>query len=51
GTPPDLTRLDAEGDPFHKVDFRSVYAGVLRDWLNADAGRVLDGQFEPLALV
>jgi len=51
GAPPDLTKLDAEGDPFFKVDFRSVYAGVLRDWLNADAERILAGKFEPLALV
>jgi uncharacterized protein (DUF1501 family) len=51
GEPPDFSKLDGEGDPFFKVDFRSVYASVLRDWLNADAGRVLDGKFEPLALV
>ena len=51
GTPPDLIRLDAEGDPFHKVDFRSVYAGVLRDWLNADPDRVLGGRFESPSLV
>ena len=51
GTPPDLTKLDAEGDPVFKTDFRSVYASVLRDWLGGDAGRVLEGTFEPLALV
>ena len=51
GAPPDLTQLDAEGDPIAKVDFRSVYAGVLRDWLHADAERILSGKFEPLALV
>ena len=51
GGPPDLTHLDSEGDPHFKVDFRSIYAEVLRDWLNADAGHVLGGNFEPLALV
>ena len=51
GTPPDLAKRDAEGDPLYKTDFRSIYAGVLRDWLNADAGRILGGKFEPLALV
>jgi uncharacterized protein (DUF1501 family) len=51
GAPPDLTKLDEEGDPFFKVDFRSVYAGVLRDWLNADAERVLSAKCGPLVLV
>ena len=51
GVPPDLTRLDEEGDPFFKVDFRSVYAGVLHDWLNADVERVLSAQVEPLKLM
>ena len=49
GTPPDLAERDAEGKPFTS-DFRSIYAGVLHDWLNADAG-ILGGKFEPLALV
>jgi len=51
GSPPDLTRLDEQGDPIYQTDFRSVYAGVLRDWLNAKADRVLAGKFEPLAVV
>jgi uncharacterized protein (DUF1501 family) len=51
GGPPDLTKLDSEGDPHFGVDFRSIYADVLRDWLNADAAHVLGEQFKPLALV
>lgn len=51
GAPPDLAKLDSEGDPYFGVDFRSIYADVLRDWLNADATHVLGEQFKPLALV
>jgi uncharacterized protein (DUF1501 family) len=51
GAPPDLTKLDSVGDPHFGVDFRSIYADVLRDWLNADPDHVLGEQFKPLALV
>ncbi len=51
GGPPDLTKLDSVGDPHFGVDFRSMYADVLRDWLNADPARVLGEQFKSLALV
>ena len=51
GGPPDLAKLDSEGDPHFGVDFRSIYADVLRDWLNADPARVLGEQFKSLALV
>jgi len=33
GTPPDLVNVDQYGDPLFNVDFRSVYATVLQDWL------------------
>jgi uncharacterized protein (DUF1501 family) len=51
GAPPDLTKLDSEGDPNFGVDFRCIYADVLRDWLTADPAPVLGEQFKPLALV
>ncbi|WP_396179629.1 DUF1501 domain-containing protein [Flavobacterium sp.] len=35
GTNPDLSQLD-NGDLIHKIDFRSVYAGLLTDKLNFD---------------
>jgi len=44
GEHPSLTDLDA-GDLKHKLDFRSVYAGVLANWLKADAPKVLEGNF------
>lgn len=36
GGQPDLANLDADGNLPHRVDFRSVYARVLDDWLNVD---------------
>jgi len=42
---PDLVNLD-QGDLRHQVDFRSIYATVLRDWLGADDAAILGGGFE-----
>lgn len=50
GPAPDLSRLD-QGDLKHTVDFRGVYAGVLRDWLRADPAKILRGSYEPLTVV
>jgi uncharacterized protein (DUF1501 family) len=51
GAAPDLAKRDERGDLIHRTDFRAVYAAVLRDWLHADAGKILQGTFEPLPLV
>jgi len=37
GTAPDLINVDEYGDPFYAVDFRSVYATMLQDWLCVDS--------------
>lgn len=37
---PDLQKLD-QGDLIYTEDFRKVYATVLKNWLNADAAKVL----------
>jgi hypothetical protein len=51
GKHPSLTQLTA-GDLAHTVDFRRVYATVLRDWLKAPALKpILGGDFEPLPLL
>jgi uncharacterized protein (DUF1501 family) len=42
---PDLLDLD-QGDLRHQLDFRSLYATVLRDWLGADDQAILGQQFE-----
>jgi len=40
GDHPSLTRLD-EGDLVFNVDFRSVYASVLDEWMKADSKAIL----------
>ena len=47
GDHPDLSNLD-DGDLRHTVDFRSVYATVIEDWLGASAPDVLGGAFDTL---
>jgi uncharacterized protein (DUF1501 family) len=50
GAHPSLTDLDA-GDLKHAVDFRSVYATLLDDWLGASPSSVLGGDFAKLGLL
>lgn len=50
GVHPSLTDLD-RGDLKFTVDFRSVYATALGDWLGADAKKILGRDFERLALL
>ena len=45
--PNDLTN----GDPRYTTDFRSVYAGVLQDWLRTSPAPVLGRPFEPFQCV
>ncbi|MFM8407906.1 MAG: DUF1501 domain-containing protein [Pirellulaceae bacterium] len=49
GQPPSLESLD-EGDLKHQVDFRSVYASVLKGWLGTASGVVLGGEYPPTDL-
>jgi uncharacterized protein (DUF1501 family) len=49
GTTPSLLDLE-DGDLKAGIDFRHVYAGVLRDWLGVPAGPALGGDFRPLEL-
>ncbi|MGI4884869.1 MAG: DUF1501 domain-containing protein [Janthinobacterium lividum] len=44
---PDLANLD-QGDLRHQVDFRGIYATVLKDWLGADDTSILGTDFERL---
>jgi uncharacterized protein (DUF1501 family) len=50
GDQPSLTDLDS-GDLKHRIDFRSVYAGILTNWLKADANKVLEGSFRALPVI
>lgn len=47
---PDLSRLH-RGDLAYGVDFRRVYATVLREWLRADHKQILGGTFRPMPLL
>ena len=50
GKHPSLTDLD-DGDLKHHTDFRQVYAAILRDWLEWKTEAILDGKYEPVAVV
>jgi uncharacterized protein (DUF1501 family) len=47
---PNLTNLD-DGDLRYTVDFRSIYATLLQDWLGADDVAILGQKFDRLNLV
>ncbi len=52
GTYPSLAPADLfQGDLKFAVDFRSVYASVLDDWLQTPGAPILGRKFEPLAIV
>lgn len=50
GDLPSLTDLD-NGDLKFNVDFRSVYAGILDQWLEADAAKVLGQSFKAAQVI
>lgn len=50
GDHPSLTDLD-EGDLKYKIDFRSVYAGILSQWMGADPKAILGEEFKPLPVL
>jgi uncharacterized protein (DUF1501 family) len=51
GSAPDLRREKlSRGDVAYQLDFRRIYATMLKDWLKADDVKVLGKKFEPLAL-
>jgi uncharacterized protein (DUF1501 family) len=51
GKPPALDRLDGTGNPQAGVDFRQLYATVLRRWWNTEPAAVLNGRYEPLDIL
>jgi uncharacterized protein (DUF1501 family) len=40
-----------DGDLIYQIDFRRIYATILENWLDADAGQILNGSFENLKIV
>ena len=51
GSYPSLGALDSNGDLQFSADFRSVYAGMLRDVVGADPTPILAGSFDPVAVM
>jgi uncharacterized protein (DUF1501 family) len=47
---PNLSQLDA-GDLIHQVDFRSIYATILHQWLEAPHEKILNGSFKLLDFI
>jgi len=47
---PSLENLE-DGDLKSTVDFRSIYASLLTNWLEIDATLPLGGKFKPLKVV
>jgi uncharacterized protein (DUF1501 family) len=51
GDPPNLGNLDEDGNLRYSVDFRQVYASILRNWIGADPDLILQGQYPTLPIV
>jgi uncharacterized protein (DUF1501 family) len=51
GSYPSLENLDPNGDLQFTTDFRSVYAGILRDQVGTDPAPVLGGSFDPVTVL
>ncbi len=47
---PDLSKLD-KGDLIYKVDFRSIYAEILDDWLDTSSKLILKDTFPALGII
>ena len=50
GNHPSLRQLDG-GDLRHTIDFRSVYSGLLKDWMKTDPIPILGGNFTPAKVI
>ncbi|CAI8201002.1 MAG: Uncharacterised protein [Formosa sp. Hel1_33_131] len=48
---PDLSNLDKNGDLHYTIDFRSVYATLLDQWLDASHSKVLGNSFNTLNFI
>lgn len=48
---PDLENLDANGDIVHSIDFRSIYATILDQWLRVNDTKILNKTFSKLDFI
>lgn len=46
-----LSDLDANGDLKYTVDFRSIYATILQNWLEVDDQKILKAKFQALPII
>ncbi len=51
GSYPSLSDLDNNGDLKFNADFRSVYAGILKDVVGVDPVPILAGSYDPIAVM
>jgi uncharacterized protein (DUF1501 family) len=51
GDPPDLSRLDDNGNLAIESDFRAYYGTILQDWLGADSAAILGAGWPNLGFV
>jgi len=51
GDHPSLTELDNNGDLKHAIDFRAVYATIVKQWLGRDPSAIIAGTYDPVAFV
>jgi uncharacterized protein (DUF1501 family) len=51
GQPPELNRLDGNGNLPFAVDFRDIYATVLERWWGLNANAALRGRFSALPVL
>lgn len=49
--PDDLVNLDSNGDLLYEVDFRNIYASLIKEWLETEPSSILSGKFKTLGLV
>ena len=45
-----MSKLD-QGDLIHTIDFRTLYASVLEDWMGADSSGILKGNWKTVPLI
>lgn len=50
-TAPDLSDLDNNGDIKYQVDFRSIYASLLKDWLSIEPSKIIGTDHKSLNLI
>ncbi|MFN8533673.1 MAG: DUF1501 domain-containing protein [Dehalococcoidia bacterium] len=51
GADPNFVDIDRSKDLKFQIDFRSVYATLIRDWLGGDPASVLGGAFAPVPFI